>query len=299
MKKVLAILGPTGSGKSDLSIELARRLNGEIINCDSVQLYRGFDIGADKVSHEIRQEVPHHLIDIISNCRRFSAAEYARVASEKIKEITSRGKLPIIVGGTFLYLRALEKGLFPVGAAGEGFRHRWKEHTRELWKRTMELDPDYYVKIGGNDVRRMVRLMEVFYLSGKNMTENFALTRSPLEGWKFVKIGIKRDRNELYKRIEERTEEMFRKGIIEEVRKLLALGYPETCPPFEAIGYREVLAFVKGEISLDEARRLVKKNTKEYARRQLMWLRKEPGIIWILPHEVDRVVEIMEKNGED
>lgn len=293
MKKVLAVVGPTGSGKSDFSIEVAKRIGGEIINCDSVQLYRGFDIGADKVPPEIREKIPHHLIDIISNCKRFSAAEYAKLASRKVREISSRGKLPILVGGTFLYLRALEKGLFPVGAAGEQFRRRWKEHPAELWKRAMELDPMYYVKIGGNDVRRMVRLMEVFYLSGRNMTENFALTRSPLEGWKFVKIGIKRDRKELYRRIEIRVDEMFRKGIIEEVRKLLALGYPETCPPFEAIGYREVMAFVKGEISMEEARRLIKKNTKEYARRQLMWLRKDSDIIWVSPEDIEKVLEIV------
>lgn len=299
MKKVLAVVGPTGSGKSDFSIKLAERLDGEIINCDSVQLYRGFNIGADKVSPEIRKKIPHHFIDIISNCRRFSAAEYAKLASKKIREISSRGKFPILVGGTFLYLRALEKGLFPVGTPGEEFRRRWKEHTVELWKRAMELDPEYYIKIGGNDVRRMVRLMEVFYLSGKNMTENFALTKSPLEGWKFVKIGIKRERGELYRRIERRVDEMFKKGIIEEVRKLLALGYPETCPPFEAIGYREILAFVKGEISMEEARRLIKKNTKEYARRQLMWLRKEPNIIWVSPEDIGKVQEMVRKNGEN
>jgi len=296
MKKILAILGPTGSGKTELSIKLALLLNGEVINCDSVQLYKGFDIGTDKIPLELREKVPHHLIDLISDCRRFSAADYARLASEKVKEIASRGKLPILVGGTFLYFRALEKGLFPVGSAGEKFRNKWRKNPLELWHRTIELDPEYYLKIGASDFKRMIRLMEVFYLSGKNMIENFRETRSPLQEWRFLKLAIKRDRKELYRRIEERTEKMFKNGIIEEVRNLLALGYPESCPPFEAIGYKEVLAFIKGDLTLEETKRLVKKHTKEYARRQLMWLRREENLLWVSPEEIDKIVKMVKED---
>jgi len=144
----------------------------------------------------------------------------------------------------------------------------------------------------------MVRLMEVFHLSGKNMSENFAETSSPLKGWKFIKIAVKREREELYRRINERVEKMFRKGIIEEVRKLLALDYSEKCPPFSAIGYKEVLSFVKGETSLEEAKRLMKKNTKEYARRQLMWLRHEDNIAWIAPDDIKTVVKLIGERWE-
>ncbi len=295
MRKVLSVLGPTGSGKSELSIKLAEFLGGEIINCDSVQLYKGFDIGTDKVSRKVRKRVPHHLMDIISDCRRFSAAEFAKLAANLIRKISAKGKIPVIVGGTFLYVRALEKGLFPVGGAGDDFREKWKSEVHELRIRTAELDPKYYAKIGSMDARRMVRLMEVFHLSGKNMSESFADTNSPLKGWKFIKIAVKREREELYRRIEERVEEMFRRGIIKEVRKLLSSGCSEECPPFSAIGYKEVLSFVKGKISLEEVKRLMKKNTKEYARKQLMWLRHENNIVWVPPDDIKTIVKLIGK----
>ncbi len=289
--KVLAIVGPTGSGKSELALKIAERVPAEIISCDSVQLYRGFDIGTDKVPEEVRRRVPHHMIDVIPGCRRFSAAEYAKMAAEVIREVHRRGRLPVVVGGTLLYFRALERGLFPLGPVGEGFRKKWHEHPEELRRRSMELDPSYYVKIGPNDGKRMIRLMEIFYSSGKNMSEAVELTSPPLPEAKFLKFALKLPREELYRRIERRTEEMFKKGLVEEVRRLLALGYPPDCPPFEAIGYKEALAFVRGEIDLETAVRLVKKHTKEYARRQLMWLRREEGIIWIKPGEVQRILE--------
>ncbi len=289
--KVLAILGPTGSGKSELALEIAGKVPAEIVSCDSVQIYRGFDIGADKVSAEVRRRIPHHMIDVVSDCRRFSAADYARMAAGIIKDIHRRGKLPVVVGGTLLYFRALERGLFPYGPAGREFREAWWGYPRELLRRTVELDPEYYIKIGANDIKRMVRLMEVFYLSGRNMSEAAALTRPPLPRARFLKFAINLPRQELYRRIERRTEEMFKRGLVEEVRKLLGSGYPPHCPPFEAIGYREALAFVRGEIDLEEAMKLVKKHTKEYARRQIMWLRKEENLVWIRPGEVHRILK--------
>ncbi len=291
MMKVLAILGPTGSGKSDLALKIAERVPAEIISCDSVQLYKGFNIGTDKVPEEVRKKVPHHMIDVLSDCRRFSAAEYARMAAEVIREVHRRGKLPVVVGGTLLYFRALEKGLFPFGPVGKEFRQRWLGWPAELRRRALELDPSYYVKIGPNDFKRMVRLMEIFYSSGKNMTEAAEFTSSPLPEAEFLKFAIDLPRQELYRRIEKRTEEMFKRGLVEEVRGLLALGYPQDCPPFEAIGYKETLAFVRGEIDLQTAINLVKKHTKEYARRQLMWLRKEEGLLWIKPEEFHRILE--------
>ncbi len=293
--RVIAILGPTGSGKSALALKIAERIPSEIVSCDSVQLYRGFNIGADKVSQEVRKKIPHHMVDIIQDCRRFSAAEYAKEAAGIIREIWERGRYPIVVGGTLLYFRALEKGLFPFGAAGEKFRRTWRAHPQELRRRSMELDPLYYSKIGANDSKRMVRLMEVYHISGKNMTEAATLTTPPLPEAIFLKFAINIPRQELYRRIEERVERMFRQGLVEEVRALLAMGYPEDCPPFEAIGYREVLSFIKGEIELQKAKDLIKKHTKEYARRQLMWLRREENLIWVSPHEVDKILESLER----
>ncbi len=293
--KVISILGPTGSGKSELALKLAEKILSEIISCDSVQVYRGFDIGTDKVTPEVRKKIPHHMIDIIDDCRRFSAADYARMASSKIRGVWRRGKIPIVVGGTFLYFRALEKGLFPFGSAGEGFRRRWMKAPRELRRRTAELDPAYYGKIGANDLKRMIRVMEVYHLSGRNMTEASLLTASPLPEARFLKFAISMPRQQLYRRIEERVERMFRRGLVEEVRKLLALGYPETCPPFEAIGYREVLSFIKGEISLQKAKELIIKHTKEYARRQLMWLRREEDLLWIEPGNTEEIMKFLER----
>ena len=293
--RIISILGPTGSGKSALALKIAEKIPSEIVSCDSVQIYRGFNIGADKVSREVRKKTPHHMVDIIGDCRRFSAAEYSKEAARIIREIWERGKYPLVVGGTLLYFRALEKGLFPFGSAGEKFRKKWRKHPEELRRRSLELDPLYYSRIGANDIKRMLRLMEVYFISGRNMTEAAALTAPPLPEARFLKFAINLPRQELYRRIEERVERMFRQGLVEEVRALLAMGYPEDCPPFGAIGYREVLSFVKGEIGLQQAKDLVKKHTKEYARRQLMWLRKEENLIRVSPDEVDKILETVER----
>ena len=294
MNKVLAILGPTAVGKSALSIEIAERFDGEIISVDSMQVYKNFDIGTDKVPQEIRAKIPHYMIDIVDDCRQFTAAEFARQAASIIKKVASKGKLPIVVGGTGLYFRALIEGLFPVGSREEGFREKWRNSPRELVQRTMELDPDYYVKIGGNDVKRMIRLMEVFSLSGKNMTESFKETKPFLEGFKVYKIALNMKRADLYKRIEERVEDMFRKGLVEEVRRLISMGYREDCPPFNAIGYKYVVKYLKGELSLEEAKRLMKKDTKNYARRQLIWLRREKGVRWFNAADKEEILKYVE-----
>ncbi len=294
MKKLLAILGPTAVGKSKLAVEVAERYGGEIVSVDSMQVYKYFDIGTDKVSAELRQRIPHHMIDVVDDCRQFTAADFARMAACAVEDISRRGKLPILVGGTGLYLRALLEGLFPVGSAGEEFRNRWKQHPEELVQRTMELDPHYYVKIGASDRKRMIRLMEVFYLSGFNMTENFARTEPFLKDYRVIKIALNLKRAELYRRIEERVEEMFRKGLVEEVKRLLEMGYSEDCPPFNAIGYKYVVKYLKGELPLEEVKRLMKRDTKHYARRQLIWLRKEKGVRWFNAKEKEEIFNYLD-----
>jgi tRNA dimethylallyltransferase len=284
-RRLVIILGPTGVGKSEAAVYLAERFGGEIINCDSMQVYRGFDIGTDKPTPEMRKRVPHHLLDIVGGSGQFTAADFVRQALATVQVIEARGRLPLIVGGAGLYLKALLDGLFPGPGRNAELRRKLEqeaaEHSLESLRRKLEeVDPAYARLIGKKDKLRTVRALEVFILTGKPISEHFAATRSELTGFQVHKIGLQLERNELYRRIEERVDRMFRAGIVAEVRSLLAAGVEEGAPPFRALGYKHIIAYLKGTISLDEAARLTKQDTRHFAKRQISWFRKMQGVNW-------------------
>jgi len=295
-KKILIIVGPTAVGKTATALWLAQEFSGEIISCDSMQVYRGFDLGTDKPSPEERKLVPHHLIDFLDPTEQFSAADFAFQALAIAEEIIGRGHLPIVVGGTGLYHQALTAGLFKGPGRDQALRQKLKTEAREfglekLYQKLQEFDPEYARKITPKDSIRIIRALEVYYKTGRPISEHFRLTESPLQARGFIpgQIGLKLERKELYRRIEERVDRMFEKGLVAEVRKLLEMGLPEEATPFKGLGYRQVLRYLKGEISLEEAIRLTKLETRHYAKRQMTWFRKTPGLTWFQPTEKDQI----------
>jgi len=295
-KKILIIVGPTAVGKTATALWLAQEFSGEIISCDSMQVYRGFDLGTDKPSPEERKLVPHHLIDFLDPTEQFSAADFAFQALAIAEEIIGRGHLPIVVGGTGLYHQALTAGLFKGPGRDQALRQKLKTEAREfglekLYQKLQEVDPEYARKITPKDSIRIIRALEVYYKTGRPISEHFRLTESPLQARGFIpgQIGLKLERKELYRRIEERVDRMFEKGLVAEVRKLLEMGLPEEATPFKGLGYRQVLRYLKGEISLEEAIRLTKLETRHYAKRQMTWFRKTPGLTWFQPTEKDQI----------
>ena len=291
-RTLVFILGPTGSGKSAFALRLAEERGGEIISCDSMQVYRGFDIGTDKPSTEDRSLVPHHLIDVSDARTQFNAADFAALASEAIAAVRERERIPLVVGGTGLYFKALEDGLFPGPGRDEAVRSALDAEAGErgpevLWERLAVVDPAYAAKTGRRDRIRIVRALEVFTLTGRPISEHFKRTEGLLGDERPVKIGLDRPRADLYRRIEERVDRMFDRGLIEETRRLLAGGVPESAAPFKALGYKHVLRLLRGEIGPDEAAALTKIDTRHYAKRQMTWFRKMPGVRWIQPDETD------------
>jgi len=277
------IVGPTGVGKSAAALRLAEAGGGEIVNCDSMQVYRGFDIGTDKPSSADRARIPHHLLDVVDAGTQFNAADFAALALEAIKAIRSRGRLPFIVGGTGLYFKALEVGLFPGPGRDGAVRSALDEEARtagpeKLWERLAAVDPEYAAKTGRRDRIRIVRALEVYAATGRPITEHFRRTEGHLKNFKLLKIGLELPREELYRRIEARVDRMFERGLIEETQVLLAAGVPESAPPFKALGYKHVLRVLRGELVPEAASALTKIDTRHYAKRQMTWFRKMSGI---------------------
>jgi len=286
------VLGPTGVGKSAFALRLAEARGGEIISCDSMQVYRGFDIGTDKPSPGDRARVPHHLIDIVDAGSQFNAADFAALALEAIAAIRGRGRLPLVVGGTGLYFKALEDGLFPGPGRDEAVRLALDAEARErgpeaLWERLAAVDPEYAARTGRRDRVRLVRALEVHALTGQPLSEHFRRTESRLAGERLLKIGLERPRPDLCRRIEERVDRMFARGLVEETRALLDRGVPDTAPPFKALGYKHVLRVLRGDIGPAEAAALTKTDTRRYAKRQMTWFRKSAGVRWVRPDDVE------------
>jgi tRNA dimethylallyltransferase len=285
-RRLLIILGPTGVGKSAAGVFLALRFGGEIISCDSMQVYRGFDIGTDKPSAEMRRLVPHHLLDVAESTDQFTAADFVRQSLAAVRQIEKRGRLPFVVGGTGLYLKALLDGLFPGPGRDARLRRELEKEAAQmglesLRRRLEEVDPVYARLIGEKDKVRIIRALEVFALTRKPLSEHFENTRSEVADFHLLRIGLQLERKELYRRIEERVDRMFERGIVAEVHGLLASGVKESAPPFRALGYRHVLAHLEGKLSLEEARRLTKQDTRHYAKRQVSWFRKMAGVTWL------------------
>ncbi len=303
IKHLILILGPTGVGKSATALALAAAFGGEIINCDSMQVYQGFDIGTDKPSPEDRQKVPHHLLDIVDSFTQFTAADFAARALEAIKAILERKRIPFVVGGTGLYFKALLDGLFPGPGRDPIVRGRLEGEAAQigleaLWKRLEAVDPAYAGKIGRHDRIRIIRALEVYALTGTPMSVHFCRTKSRLENLHVLKIGLRLPREELYRRIEARVDRMFQAGLVQETQKLLAAGEDEQRPPFRALGYKYVLKLIRSEISLEEAVALTKIDTRHYAKRQMTWFNKMKDINWFPPQDLPGMISLLEKTLE-
>jgi tRNA dimethylallyltransferase len=289
---LVMILGPTAAGKSGLAVRLALRFKGEVINGDSMQVYRGFDIGTAKPTPEERAGVPHHLLDFVDPRSQFCAMDFVRDTLRALEGIVGRGSLPFIVGGTGLYLKALLDGLFPGPGRDPELRRRLAREAEEngldgLWARLECVDPAYAAKVGRRDRVRIIRALEVHELTGAPISAHFARTAGFLEHFQTLRIGLQLDRKELNRRIEERVDRMFAGRLAAEVEGLLAAGVPEDAPPFRALGYKQVLMARRGEVSLDEARELTKRETRQYAKRQVTWFRKMPRVHWLAPDDLE------------
>ena len=282
---LVAIVGPTAAGKSSLAIALASRWNGEIINCDSVQLYRGFDIGTGKVSPRERRGIPHHLLDIADPEELFTAGDYRQQAIRVINDLRDRGRLPIIVGGTGLYLRALLLGLFEGPQRSEVLRDRLKQiatrRTREFLHRMLKrLDAKAAARIHSRDTPKIIRALEVCILSQRPLTAMHEGVRVGLQGFRVLKIGLSPNRQQLAQRIHQRVERMFQAGLLDEVRGMLSRQDADRIKPLGAIGYREARAVLGGELSVEAAIRKTATATRRYAKRQMTWFRREVGTEW-------------------
>ena len=283
---VLAVLGPTASGKSALALAIAERYGGEIINCDSTAVYRGFDIGTDKLALGERRAVPHHLIDIADPTEVYTAAQFAHDAARAIREIHGRGALPIVVGGTGFYYRALTRGLFPGPGADDELRarlHRIAEHRDvEYLHRMLErADPESAVRIMPRDLKRIVRALEVYFTTGQPLTAHFAQTASLIADCDVIPIALRLPPERTAERVARRVEEQFARGIVSEVTGLLARGVPPDARPFGGLVYRQVMEMLRGVRDEPATRALVTQENRRYARRQLIWFRKEPNLIWL------------------
>jgi tRNA dimethylallyltransferase len=286
LPRLLIILGPTASGKSDLALRLAECCNGELINADSLQVYRGLDIGTAKPTLAERARVPHHLIDLLPPEAPFTAAEFCREADRAIADMITRGKNPIVVGGTGLYLRALIHGLADspgeeLAVRAEMQRLAVQEGNEAVLGRLRAVDPLAAAQIHPNNLVRIIRALEVYHQGGRPLSAYWADHGFTVERYRYLKIGIQVEREELYRRIEARVDTMLAAGLVAEVRQLLAGGADPMLKPLRSIGYKEICAHLAGEISLAEARELIIRNTRHYAKRQLTWCKREEPINWV------------------
>jgi tRNA dimethylallyltransferase len=281
---LVVILGPTGSGKTSLSVALGQRFQGEIVSCDSVAVYRGLEIGSAKPSAEQRKLLPHHLLDVVAPDAFYSAGDYSRDAREAIAAITGRSRLPIITGGTGLYLRALLQGLFPGPQRSVALRDRLlrKAETRgalSLHRILKRLDPASAARIHANDVSKIVRAIEVTLAGSRPMSEAWKEGRQPLTGYRILRLGLDPGRPQLYQRINARARAMFAQGLIEETVELTArFGHS---PALDSLGYRQAAQYLAGTLTLEDAIAAASQGHRNYAKRQLTWFRREPEVCWL------------------
>jgi len=282
---LVVLLGPTASGKTSLSIWLAEQLSGEIVSCDSVAVYREFEIGTAKPSAEERRKVAHHLVDVAPADGLVTAGDYSRLARQALDEISERRHLPIVVGGTGLYLRALLDGLFAGPPRSEELRERLRQRSAErgpeyLHRLLRRLDPPAAANIHANDVPKVIRAIEICVNSRKRMTEMWRAGRDPLRGYRILRIGLNPDRTALYERINARAEQMFSGGLVEETRNLRA-RYGPAARPLGSLGYKQAAQYLSGELSLDAAISAAQQGHRNYAKRQMTWFRREPDVHWL------------------
>jgi tRNA dimethylallyltransferase len=298
--KLLVILGPTASGKSRLGVQIAKRIGGEIVNTDSLQVYRYLDIGTAKPGKAEREEVPHHLIDIIDPDREFNAGMYRKAAQEIIRELHRRGGKIILVGGTYLYVRVLLYGLIEGISADRGIRDELRKLKSKfgvsyVYEKLKSLDLDASSRIHPNDYVRIERALEAYYLTGAKMSELQEKHGFKENEYEVLKIGLSGEREALRSKIDERVDRMVQGGLVDEVKKLLDMGFGRNLKAIQSIGYKQINQYLDGEITLDKAIELIKRDTKRLAKRQMTWLRKDKDIRWYhIPEDLDRVINVAE-----
>lgn len=282
--KIIFLVGPTASGKTALSLKLARLLNAEIISLDSMQIYRGLDILSSKPDQKARQRIKHHLIDILGPDKEFDAACYRRHAVKVIKDIHQKGKIPLFVGGTGLYLKVLLEGIFAAAPKDEALRSKLYRQaltlgSGHLHQELIDVDKESAAKIHPHDTKRIIRALEVYKLTGKAISELQKKRRGIGDKYEVIVYGLNKERETLYKDINQRVDEMFERGLVDEVKTLLAGNLSLTCA--QAIGIREIRDYLEGKSNLEQAKDQLKKNTRNYAKRQLTWFRKDKMITWL------------------
>ena len=284
---LVVILGPTAAGKSSLAIHLGEHFSGEIVSCDSVAVYREFEIGTAKPSREERARIPHHLIDVADPGEPFTSGEYARQARAAIQDITRRGHLPIVVGGTGLYLRALLEGLFPGPERSEELRQRLRTKADErgsahLHRILQRLDSASAAKIHSNDTPKLIRAIEVCLSARSPMSEQWRQGRDPLRGFRTLRLGLNPSRAELYARINGRAAQMFEHGLVQETERLMQrYGESRSVTPMLSLGYVQARQFLRGELTLEQAVAAAQQGHRNYAKRQMTWFRREPEVLWL------------------
>jgi tRNA dimethylallyltransferase len=282
---LVVVLGPTASGKTALSLTIARRFDSEIVNCDSVAMYRGFEIGTAKPTAAERAEIPHHLLDFVDPTASITAGEYARQARQALAEIAARGRLPIVSGGTGLYLRALLEGLFPGPQRSEDLRHKLRQRAEDggperLHRILRRLDPAAAGRIHANDVPKVIRALEVCLAARRPMTEQWQQGRELLRGFRILRLGLNPERDALYARINRRAAKMFQQGLIAETEELWK-RHGDKAQPLTSLGYKQALQVLRGEMSEKQALESAQQAHRNYAKRQMTWFRREPDVRWL------------------
>ncbi|MCD7827877.1 MAG: tRNA (adenosine(37)-N6)-dimethylallyltransferase MiaA [Clostridiales bacterium] len=302
--KVIAVVGPTASGKTSLGIEIAKKINGEIVSADSMQIYKGMEIATAKPTQQERTQIPHHLIDFLEPAETYSVAEYVRDAKNAIEDIVFREKNPVIVGGTGLYTDSLLEGIeFGFVPNNETVRTRLKERMEKegsaaLLSELRNIDPETASKLSENNKGRIIRALEVYYLTGETISEQKRKSREKESPYDAFYIGIEyKDRQNLYRRIEKRADMMIEDGLLEEAEKYINLGEQTTAK--QAIGYKELKPYFEGKITLDEAVSELKKQTRHYAKRQMTWFRRNKNIFYVYPDEDEDYVSRAVKAAEE
>ncbi len=285
LRPLVVLVGPTAVGKSDVGLRLARALETDLLTADSRQVYRGMDIATDKPAVAQRQGVPHRLIDLVNPDESFNAGQYRRLALQEIERLYGERRLPLIVGGTGLYVRTLIHGLCDAPRADQAFRASLLQKAQGqgrsfLHAELAQVDPELAARLHPHDEVKIVRALEVFHLSGRRLSDVQQQHRFAEQPFSVLMIGLNREREELYRRIDQRVEAMFARGVVEETAELLAKGYGRETGAMKGLGYQQVAGYLSGDYDRAEALRLLKRDTRHFAKRQLTWFRKEPGLQW-------------------
>ena len=297
--KVIIICGPTGIGKTTVGIKLAEKFGGEIVGADSMQIYRHMDIGTAKPTREERRKVSHHMVDIVDPDENFDAVQFSERARATIVELNRQGRLSFVVGGTGLYIKALLHGFFQSEPVDPKIRNRLKQELEQsgsgfLYERLVQVDPVTAGRLHPNDSYRILRALETIASSGKSISKHHLDHGFDEDPFHALRIGLRIDRAKLYARIDQRVETMIQAGLIEEVTKLLAMGYSAGLKPMQSIGYRHVIGFLEGSLPWDECLRTLKRDTRRFAKRQFTWFGADPQIIWYEPDQLNEIIRLVE-----